>query len=43
MRGGMGERKGRLTDVVELFQSPLLGFRDPEEDENERRDIESAT
>ena len=43
MRGGIGERKGRLTDVVEFFQSPLLSFRDPEEDEDERGDIESAT
>ena len=42
MRGGMGERKGRLTDVVELFQSPLLGFRDPEEDEDERGDVETT-
>ena len=35
------EWKGRLTDVVEFFQSPLLNSRE-EEDEDERGDVESA-
>lgn len=31
-----------LTDVVKFFQSPLLGFRNPEENEDESGDVETA-
>ena len=30
------------SDVVEFFQSSLLGSRGPEEDEDERGEVESA-
>ena len=42
MRRTTGGRKGWLTDVIKFFQSPLLSFRDPEEDEDERGDVETA-
>ena len=35
-----GERQ--VTDVIDFFQSSLLGFGDPEEDHDERGDVESA-
>ena len=34
--------EGWLTDVIKFLQGPLLSLGDPEEDEDERGDVESA-
>ena len=31
-----------ITDVIDFFQSPLFSFRNPEEDQDKRGDVETA-
>ena len=42
MRSTASGREGWLTDVIKFFQSPLFSFRDPQEDEDERGDVETT-